>query len=335
MEQISRCALIIEGETGVGKSFPLEVYSQLINLEAAPTEFTLELLLKRRACMWIRSLLRGTFGAQVEAALGDEFAAIVISLESADVHEEELVNLWARLVQIGQVAGAEGAPAADAPGGILPIDGPTGVGRSIVEQLQELIGAEDEIYEAVGDVEPHPAWELITWIHSLKANHPNLVPLERSALALLMQYSTLPAVPRSVHAAVDLSVLLLRQLLVCTAAPCFHRMMVRHSPHSHGEFCVSIDFYFCAQVHPGITTEDVKLFLSEIICMATKLERRCSEIQELADVSGAAVTVRCPEQVVFFDEMNTANVLGLLKEVSSNICECSTSILTRTRHGRF
>lgn len=32
--KLARCAMIIEGETGVGKTFPLEVYSDLIN-EAA------------------------------------------------------------------------------------------------------------------------------------------------------------------------------------------------------------------------------------------------------------------------------------------------------------
>lgn len=55
-----------------------------------------------------------------------------------------------------------------------------------------------------------------------------------------------------------------------------------------------------------MTSEGVKDFLSGVIDIAQKLEVQSKSL---------GGTVMCPEQVVFFDEMNTANILGLLKEV--------------------
>jgi hypothetical protein len=173
--RMAMCPLIIEGETGCGKSFPLEIYSLLINKveDMASNALSVAPRVQKRTCEWIQNnLLSGCqyLGETEEEKVANldavceagsmhantavSAAAIFRDIRSADVPStDSLVKYWTLLLEAG---GSE-----EEPDGEVPIDHPTrgfvAWARALPErcplfamrskELSDLYGLSDELID--------------------------------------------------------------------------------------------------------------------------------------------------------------------------------------------
>ena len=255
--KLSRCPMIIEGETGVGKTFPLEVYAELINEASVANRDRLDCpLLVPQLCLWLRTKVLESDAAETWFAawdtlqdgselLSEEFgsyAEVVGRLKERNFDDESFLKLW--------------------------VD----------------IGAKMQRVDDVGVLEQHPAAQLLTWIQAV----PKEVPLIDVPAELQEQFST-RKVDSIFNGAVDVFTKLselaqnaLEELLRCNRHSLFKRKMI----------------------HPGVTSHELEEFMEGVITLGERIELASANIDKPAI-----------EQVVFFDEMNTAECLGALKEI--------------------
>ena len=232
----ARLPLIIEGATGVGKTFLLEMYTMLLNEQAAVSrevEFAPRQM--SRACNWIMNLMLKVFWSRLSKDVriwfsGSESDSFPDSRHKAEEREkvleneyfstsEDLVEFWKELL------------------GRLPEE----LKMSASQQLKEKVSS----------------W-LVQFL-LLKDPSPQL--------RRLVESSETPSVEGSCA--------LLRGFLTMELEPLFYKYLV----------------------HPGTTKHDIQEFLRPAVQVARKCKAQQSEL------------------VVFFDEVNTSNTLGLFKEI--------------------
>ena len=234
----AKCPLIIEGETGCGKSFPLEVYSLLINKaeeNREDNERSVAPRIERRVCSWIQnSVLAGCqclgeteeerltrLDTVCQAESSDEDAAVIFkAIRSATIPTPaRLVKYWSLIMQA-----VEGA---DDPEAALPAD--------------------------------HPARGFVVWAMTLpnryplfKAQSKELADLYKPNAEEIEQFFT-----GTIQAAVGFSERLMGLLLGdVVARSVYHRMIV----------------------HPGVTDLDISQFLEPILQLSEQLEHQAAAI---------------------------------------------------------
>ena len=260
--KLARCPMIIEGETGVGKTFPIQVYADLINKAANVNKSREDCpLLVPQLCRWLcDEVLAADDAASWFEALeyfhqsSESDGSIVERLQSGNFEADSFIAVWTdTLSRISQHQN--------------PVDA--------LEEGELLLRA-----GSVGPVqqpERHPAVRLLTWIKNVE----NTVPLIQVSanLQMLLTHDVSSAYDEE---NAEVSKRALEELL-------------KHSQRR--------SLFKRIMLHPGITSRDLETFMGGVLDLAERI-KRCA--------GGGKPTV---EQVVFFDEMNTAGCLGALKEM--------------------
>ena len=291
--KLARLPVIIEGETGVGKTYLLDCYANLLASQ-----------LKRTRPEPPRQLVRLCVMMQ---ALCSKIIAIVTNGPLRDLADRPLAmnQLEARRWQLENETTADYG-ADNTKRNEHPIDTP-----AMLEQWQWIvaIGCPDQAARDSADwtwlpdetkdaiktlcvetlVESVAEWRKIP----LLDRHGEFNRLERRAVAVTSEFEE--------HTAGDF-----QEKIDGWLGESNDRMIVETRKVLQSFLtCGSIPMFYRLMVHPGITPDDVMQFLAPIRELARLLQRPKGSYDKVSEVN----------IVCFFDEVNTATCQGLIKEI--------------------
>lgn len=238
--KLARCAMIIEGETGVGKTFPLEVYSDLIN-EAAKQDRQRDdsPAVASKVCNWIKNNVFEEGGA-CHFDWGDDDAVLrediklKVEVGCSDKDTEKLMQLWSDILSKNSLPAEHFHQWVRTLPEKIPLLRPSPL-------LTSLLDAEYDEERGTSSVPDHSG--LMAHAQALQST------------TLLGPFALVGGDEDGEDHAVSNSKELLHELLCTPTNTLFHRMMI----------------------HPGVSGSDVVSFMQTVTTRAGKLEERVSK----------------------------------------------------------
>ncbi|CAF1625327.1 unnamed protein product, partial [Adineta ricciae] len=307
--KLTKLSLIIEGDTGVGKTFLLKFYSLLLNAKIlnAPVNDDVAPRIRERLSLWfVTTVLSEIFEKEVNL-MNSFLEKIKPKLmgtdddETVDDNDEEdqLANMYRHRLQLVDDEQEDPFNQNRAPQPIIaplaaPQAEPALVQQGVIVDLPLL----EEIKKSLLNYEYNNDMLRYLWKTLITIASENAMNIVQSLTSALYEYVTsqltfFPLIEPSFRlqtllhearsSAVHVSIGIFNEYLMYSQIkPLFYRLLL----------------------HPGVTEEQLEQFMFPI----------CQLARELSDM----------EFVVFFDEVNTASCLGLFKEM----------FIDRTLHGK-
>lgn len=274
--KLTKLSLIIEGDTGVGKTFLLKFYSSLLNsnLINAPLDDHISPHIRERLCDWLLTKvfmgileneinLVNTFLYQLKPKLlgliGDQEEEEHFFNEDEDEREDRFPP---RLIPPAQMQQA------------LPT-----IDQSLFKQMKislQNCEYDNEMLEYI--------WKLLMILSS-----ENALNITEKLSNALYEYIT----EQLIHYPLIEASFQLQKLLEKTSSPTIERTIEIFNEYlTHSQIK---SLFYRLLLHPGVTEDQLEQFLLPI----------CQLARELPSI----------ELVLFFDEVNTSSCLGLFKEI--------------------
>ena len=306
--KLTKLAMIIEGHTGVGKTFLLNFYSLLLNANVTSGSLhdNIAPRVRERTSLWLLYTVISDILEQEANLLNAILRQIkpkLLGLDDNEIDQRQVQDIYP-----GNLALPFGDDVDDdepyneslvnlqpQPPMTTTLNPPVAAAEPVAADAQLL----SDIKQALRNHEYGTDVLQLIWKTIITVSHDQALNVSHRLLVALHEYvttqlTTLPLVEPSVQL----------QVLLKNDSP---SLSVRTSVQMFNEYLLHTQIkplFYRLLLHPGVSEEKLEEFMKPI----------CQLAQQLADI----------ELVVFFDEVNTSSCLGLFKEM----------FMDRTLHGR-
>ena len=297
--KLTKLSLIIEGDTGVGKTFLLKFYSSLLNSNVMnpSTDNNVAPRIRQRLSLWLLTIILGEIVEKEANLLNVFLARMKDKIQRIDQQENILNQYQALLFQDEEEEGDlfDQSDVHRVPQPIIEQEQPI---PQVVAQVEIVdLPILEEIKSALQNYEYDNEMLQYIWKSLMSIFSENAPNIAQELTTALHEYVTRQLIEFPlIEPSFQLQTLLKN----------FRSPTARMSIELFNEYLVHSEIkslFYRLLLHPGVTEEQLEEFMSPIRQLA----------RELPHI----------ELVVFFDEVNTSSCLGLFKEM----------FMDRTLHG--